>query len=87
MLYLYYFEILVAVLGTTEHRGGICSGDYFSLVIITGKSKPLRESKLGLGVLLQPAVAARWHSASVRDGLRDGLCPFPQSPETGHLLN
>lgn len=40
-----------------------------------------------LNALLKSAVAARWHGAPVRDGLRDGLCPFPHSPETRHLLN
>lgn len=51
------------------------------------KKKPLKESKLSLGALLKPAAAARWHGVSVEGSLGDGLCPFPQSPETGHLLS
>lgn len=33
VLYLYYCEILEAVLGTPGRRGGICSADGFSLVV------------------------------------------------------
>lgn len=59
----------------------------FPLGWIMEKNKPLKESKPKLGALLKSAVAARWHGAPVRDSPGDGLCPFPQSPETEHLLN